>query len=777
MECRFYLLDISEDELQGKPYVRLWGIDEKGKRILILANQIMPYFYFLPDGKDDLESIRQKLLADKKRFPKVLNVTVETMKLLGHERQVLKVTCTESGARLSYARELQKALGKGESFEQGLRLSVRYITDLALTPCGWNECDTKAVKLNGVAVDNAYLASTVPHSVPDSAIPNLRILAFSTLTVAEKGSAKPEEDPVRAIAVATDSGKSTTLVCEGRDDSKLLRDFVEFVNGFDPDIIVGFESNTVDWPYLLQRSKNHTYKMAVGRDASEPHTSVYGHVSVTGRANLDLFDVAGGIPELKVKTLENVGKYLQLPATGKFTTVDEWDRYELWNDKTGRENLLQNAGMMALLSLELAEATITFPMQLSALTGLPLDQVMAAAVGFRVDAYLVREAHRIGELVPSKNEEPFFTYRGALVLEPQTGLHNDVAVLDFASMYPTLMRKYNLSPDTLVKPGDRVPENSVFVIPEVKHRFRKEPDGFYRTVLATLIDERSTIRDILGKMSASSTGYKVLKERERALKVITNACYGYAGWAGARWYVREVAESATALGRETITRTIAKAQSLGLKIIYGDTDSIFVKNERSKIEELLKWVEKELELEIKVERQYVRILFTEAMKRYAGLLPDGSIDIVGLEVVRDDWSDIARQVQEQVLENILRDQSSEKAIETVRTTIRRLQNGEVSIADLTIRKALTKPIESYAVRAPHVEVARKLMRDGWDLTLGDKVAYVIAKGPGRLFQKARPHSQVRLEDVDIEYYVENQVKPAAMRILERFGVNEKQLVG
>ncbi len=69
------------------------------------------------------------------------------------------------------------------------------------------------------------------------------------------------------------------------------------------------------------------------------------------------------------------------------------------------------------------------------------------------------------------------------------------------------------------------------------------------------------------------------------------------------------------------------------------------------------------------------------------------------------------------------------------------------------------------------------MREGWDLTLGDKVAYVIAKGPGKLFQKARPHSQVKLEDVDIEYCVENQVKPAAMRILERFGVNEKQLVG
>jgi DNA polymerase I len=775
MKCRFYLLDVNEDEWRGRPCVRLWGVDERGKRILILINQIMPYFYFLFEEKENLEPIRQMLLRDKKRFPKILSVTVETKKLLGHDRQVLKITCAESDVRLSYSKELQKVLGKGESFEHDLRLSVRYITDLMLTPCGWNECDADSVIVNGVAVDSAYLATQVPRTVTEDRLPNLRMLAFHALTAGEKGSAKPERDPIRGITVVTDSGKTETFVLEGKDDSKLLKDFVEFVKGFDPDVIVGFESNRLDWPYLIQRSKVHKFKMSVGRDSSEPHTSVYGHVSVTGRANLDLLDVAGGISEVKVKTLENVAKFLQLPSVGKFTTIEEWDRYELWTDETGKRKLIQNAMMMAQALLELAQATINFPMQLSALTGLPLDQVMTAAVGFRVDSYLVRQAHRIGELIPTKNEQPFFTYRGATVLEPKTGLHDDVAVLDFASMYPSLMRNYNLSPDTLVRPEERVPEDSVFVIPELKHRFRKKPDGFYRTVLSTLIDERSNIKQELEKIRSGSTRFKVLQERERALKVITNACYGYAGWAGARWYVREVAESATALGRETIMKTIAKAESIRLDIIYGDTDSIFVKNDTSKIKQLLNWVKKELKLEIKIEREYVRILFTEAMKRYAGLLSDGSLDIVGLEVVRGDWSDIARQVQEQVLENILRDQSPEKAVETARTTIRKLQNGEVPIADLTIRKTLTKPIESYAVRTPHVEVAKKLMKEGWDLTLGDKVAYVITKGPGKRFEKARPYSQVKPGDVDVDYYLENQVKPAAMRILERFGVSEEQL--
>jgi DNA polymerase I len=79
------------------------------------------------------------------------------------------------------------------------------------------------------------------------------------------------------------------------------------------------------------------------------------------------------------------------------------------------------------------------------------------------------------------------------------------------------------------------------------------------------------------------------------------------------------------------------------------------------------------------------------------------------------------------------------------------------------------------VRTPHVEVAKKLLKQGWNLEVGDKVGYVIAKGPGKLFQKATPFNQVKPNEVDTDYYIENQLKPAAMRILERFGVNEKQL--
>jgi len=774
MKCRFYLLDINEGEWEGKPCVRLWGLNAQGQRVLILATQIMPYFYYLPSTDSDLDSVRERLLDDK-RFGRVASITIEPRKRLGKEQRVLRIVCSDPSAVTKYSEQMPRALG-GTSYDD-LRLPVRYVADLMLTTCGWNECEVEPIDLHGVAVDKTYVATTAPRGIGDGGPPpKLRCLFFSVLAVAEKGSAKAEHDPVRGIAIATDSGRSELFTSAGDDDSQTLDLFITFVKEYDPDIIVGFESNRLEWPYLTQRSKLSKKKLAVGRDFSEPHSSVYGHVSITGRANLDLSDIAAGISELKVKTLENIAKYLRLPSADKITTIDEWDRYLLWATASGRDQLLKNTKTNSQVGLEVAEATIDYPMQLSAITGLPLDQVMTAAVGFRVDSYFVRQAHEIGELVPAKNELPFLTYRGAIVIEPETGVHANIAVLDFASMYPKLMVNYNLSPDTLVKPDEILPEESVYVIPDVGHRFRREPDGFYRIVLTSLIDQRARIKKDLENLTSHTTVFQVLKERERALKVITNACYGYAGWAGARWYVREVAESATALGREATTKATKKAKSLGLKVIYSDTDSIFVSNEKAKIDDLLLWVEKELDLEIKIEREYTRVFFTEAMKRYAGLRKDGTIDFVGLEVVRGDWSDIARLVQEQVLVSILKGQSTKEAIEIVRRALKQLREGHVPIANLVIRKTLTKPIEDYRVRAPHVEVAKQLVKEGWHLTVGDKVAYLIVKGRGSLFKKTRPYNQVKPEDVDVDYYVENQVKPAAMRVLERFGVNERQLL-
>jgi DNA polymerase I len=277
-------------------------------------------------------------------------------------------------------------------------------------------------------------------------------------------------------------------------------------------------------------------------------------------------------------------------------------------------------------------------------------------------------------------------------------------------------------------------------------------------------------------LDPKSVEHRVLDARQKAVKVITNASYGYAGWIGARWYIKPVAEAATAWGRYTIHNAIKMAEKAGLKVVYGDTDSIFVRHEGEKIEKLSREIEESLGLEIKPDKIYIRIFFTEAKKRYAGLLPDGRLDIVGLEVIRGDWAVAAKKVQERVLEIVLKEQSPKKAAKFVEQFISELRQRRVPYHDLIIWKTLTKPAEDYEVRASHVEAAKMLAEKGWKLTVGDKVGYVVVVGTGRLYERVKPYMFASYDEVDIEYYVTKQVVPAAARVLECFGISEEQLL-
>jgi DNA polymerase I len=460
----------------------------------------------------------------------------------------------------------------------------------------------------------------------------------------------------------------------------------------------------------------------------------------------------------------------------KRTLIEDVDYPSYWEDTKKRSNLLKFSQENAQSVLGIADAMLSFATQLSSLVGLPLDHVGTAAVGFRVEWFLMREAYKIGELIPRRVERPYFPYSGAVVLAPKPGVHENISVLDFKAMYPSIMMIHNVSPDTYVPLSEPAPSSGVNIAPEVGHRFRKDPAGFYKEVLSSLIAIRDQIRPKLSKLDPKSMEYRVLDARQKAVKVITNAAYGYTGWVGARWYIKPVAEAATAWGRYTIMNTIDLAKKVGLEVVYSDTDSLFVKNELDKIKKISAEVERTLGLEIKPDEIYTRILFTEAKKKYCGLLPDGSLNIVGLEVVRGDWAGCAKNVQGKVLELILKKQAPERAAEYVRQYIVDLRQKNVPYKDLIIWKTLTKPAEEYAVKAPHVEAAKLLLKEGYALSMGDKIGYVITVGAGKLYTKAKPYALASYDEVDVEYYMTNQVLPAASRILSMFGITEDKLM-
>ncbi|MEM3736944.1 MAG: DNA polymerase domain-containing protein [Candidatus Bathyarchaeia archaeon] len=776
MKIRFWLLDINHEVVEGRPEVRLWGLDSHGNRVMVADRGFLPYFYLIPKRAEDAEGLK-KLAVDGKYVKGDTSVELEEKLYFGSPVKVVKVTCVLPEDVESYAKRLAKDPRVEMTLLDDLRYTNLYLTDLNLYPSDWLEVEVEKLTLpQKLSVDGAYAAKSSPRMVEEETPPQLRILAFSTLIHAEIGSPNFERDPVLIIATLTSEGKAEVFKAEDHDDRGMLQAFSEYVKSYDPDILVGFGTSHVDLPYLLGRARVQEIAFALDRMGGEPHQSIHGHISVVGRANIDLLDFVTDIPEVKVKTLENAAWFFNVPGKEKLKVIPETEIHRYWENAESRLILEEACRQNVKVVWGLSETLLEYAIQLSRLVGLPLDHVGAAATGFKVDSYLIRQAARFNELIPKRTEQPYYPYKGAIVLAPKPGMHENVAVLDFSAMYPNLMIKYNLSPDTYVKSEGKTKGN-VNIAPEVGHAFRKEPPGFYKQVLTNLIQARKSIQSEMEKLDPESTRYRLLEARQRGIKTITNATYGYCGWTGARWYMREVAEATAAWGRHTILAAVEAAKRQGLEVIYGDTDSLFVNYDVAKVERLIKEVEAEVGLTVKPAVIYSRILFTEAKKRYAGLLSDGRIEIVGLEVARGDWCEIAKKVQEKVLEILLRGKRHTEAANFIREYVDNLRRGKVPLQDLVIWKTLTKSVDEYAVRAPHVEAAKRLEERGWRLPPGSKVGYIITKGTGKLYERAKPHILVKPDEVDYDYYVENQILPSVLRILETFKVTKEELIG
>jgi DNA polymerase I len=776
VKITFWLLDINSETRNNTAELWLWGIAENGERVLIIDRNFVAYFYAVVEESFDPSKVAEEIR--KTHNASIVKLEVAPRKFFGKPVKTVKVYCRNPDETAKLARTLRNLEGVQDCLEDDIRLSMQYLITNNVVPCGWHEIDAVEEKnALGIRADKVYSAKSIPKLLDRTDTPPLRILNFSMTCYSKEGSPKPDRNPIIIISAATSNGEEKQFLAnENKDDKPLPEEFMKYIEKFDPDAIVGYGTNTLDWFYLKERCHTLGLKLCIDRAYTEPHTSVYGHVSLTGIANIDLADFADEFPDVKVKTLQNLADHLNVMKTAQHTIIEDVDFADYWDDKQKREALKNFSMDNARRAKGITTALLDFAMQLSNLVSLPLDHVITAAVGFRVEWFLIKHAQKIGELIPKRIEQPYRPYAGGIVLKPQAGLHENIAVLDFKSMYPNIMIAYNLSPDTYVSPKDQTPPSGVFETPEVKHKFQKEPPGFYKEVLSYLIGVRNEIRTKMKQLNPKSIEYQVLDARQKAVKVITNATYGYAGWIGARWYRKPVAEAASAWGRHTILTAISMAENAGLKVVYGDTDSLFITYEEKKTQELEKQIEQKLGLDIERGKLYKRIFFTEAKKRYAGLLSDGSLDIVGLEVIRGDWAEVAKKVQEHVLEIILKEQSPQKAADFVRNVIEELRQRKVPFRDLIIWKTLTKPVEEYKIKASHVEAAKALRNKGWKMTVGDKVGYVILAGEGRLYDRVKPYVFAVYDEVDIDYYVSKQVVPAAARVLEFFGVTEEELL-
>ena len=757
---KLWFLDVTAEELNGKDVICLWMVDESGSIyaiydythkdwVYVHGNEsvIKEIFSILSSRytSDDVKlELTERLLPDKKI--KVLYISAPPKEL----QSIVK-----------FLNERYRGL---TFFEDDIRFSNKYLLARDLSPCRWYEVDYEIIQTED-NITKGKLKSLKPLS-EEVTYPNMRILSIDVVLASPIGDPDPQTDPVLAISIYC-NGKINQYVIKDRDDRDLIKKIIEDINKYDPHIIVSFEGNSYLWPYLVERCKVINIKLSVGAFDEEPHQSLYGHFSIPGRINIDLKGYVDNNPIFQRKTLEELAAYIGIQLPKK--AYDKLIYFDAWNKE--RTNLLEYNRWRAVAIYKAFSELKEEIFSLSSITGMPADYVITASTGYQVENYIMRNAVKRGYLIIKPPQRWKGSYIGGLVFSPKEGLHKDVCVIDFKSMYPSIIMKYNISPDTIT----REPRDKVTFFDEVGVGVDGERVGLFTQIIKRLVDERDKVRLLMKKLPETSSEYRILDAHQRVLKIMANAMYGYMGWIGARYYSWEGAQLVTFLGRNTISKSKKKAEELGLKVLYGDTDSIFVNYDPEKVNRLLSWVNEELGLEAKIDRIYKVLLFTEAKKRYAGLTDTGKIDVVGLEYVRRDWCEYAKETQFNLIKLVLTGASKDKILDYFRERILKLDKGEVPIDQLIIWEQITKKLDEYKAMSPHLAVAEELSLKGWKIRKGMFIGYVILKGSGPLYKRAAHYTMAKKEDIDWDYYIYRQVIPAAARVLEPIGISKESL--
>lgn len=367
-------------------------------------------------------------------------------------------------------------------------------------------------------------------------------------------------------------------------------------------------------------------------------------------------------------------------------------------------------------------------------------------------------------------------------------------VLTHNSMYPTIFINFNICPTTLaLKPPGKVktsesPYGTEFVLPSVRR-------GVIPKIVENLIEARKKVKAEL-KRTKSSERRVVLDAEQYALKVMANAFYGYTGYLRARFYVLDIANSITSYSRQFIQQTKDFVEhKLGYRVVYGDTDSIMIDTgakDMSKAFEIGAEVARQIneffrgEVSIKIEGVF-RSLLMLAKKRYAGIALERTkaglrekLVMKGIETIRKDWCDLTSKTLMEVLNILLRENDSKKALNYVRQTIQKIKRNEVNLEDLVITKSVSKPLHTYKGIQPHIELVKKLKKrsPGEAPSVGDRVGFVIISGPQLVSKRAEDPAYVKQHKlkVDAKYYIESQLIPPLERIFEVLGVKRGDLL-
>ncbi|HET9317006.1 MAG TPA: DNA polymerase II [Vicinamibacteria bacterium] len=760
MAIRGFILEPTYRTLAGRAVVHLFGRLEDGRAFLVRDARELPRFYVETRDVERARALGASPLAPEDRVT-----------LTGQPVSRVEVALP-ADAPLLRDRLLREGIA---CHEADVRFAMRYLIDHGIRGSLAIEGEGREEAGGGVVFDDPVVR-------PSDWTPRLRVLSLDIET-------DPQGRSVLSIALHG-AGVSEVLAVGGgpgavacASERELLEAFERRVRELDPDVLTGWNVVDFDFAVLARAAWRNGVPLALGRGPEGLRVRpgigprAMRQVHVPGRVVLDGIQLLrGAFVRMEDYGLDAVAR----AVLGEGKAIDgrrlaggarAQEVLRLYREDRAR--FVEYNRTDARLALGILEKlrVVELAVERSLLTGMPLDRVSSAIAAF--DFRYLTELNRRGVVAPTvgssaAGDEP---QAGGYVMEPVAGLHANVAVLDFRSLYPTVIRTFQIDPLNLVRSG---PIPDALVAPSGA-AFRRE-----RGILTELLD------DLMPRREAARRDGDAVKSH--AIKILMNSFYGVLGTPACRFYDPRLANAITGFGQELLLWCRDRIQAGGRRVLYGDTDSLFVEtgiddpaaaakcgarlatdlNRELAAHIRSRW-QVESRLDLNFDRLYRRLFFPSmrhggggARKRYVGLTDDGRVLFTGMEAVRGDWTALARDVQRELYARLFADQPVD---EWLRALVAELRAGRHDDR-LVYRKSLRKAPESYiATTPPHVAAARK--QGG--RTRG-RVAYLITTaGPEPAASRAHP--------IDHEHYVQKQVRAVAEPVLALLGLDFARVVG
>jgi len=603
-------------------------------------------------------------------------------------------------------RKAEKAFGPEALFNADIAPEQQFACATGLYPLSRArvECDG-----DGTIVSSRVLDS--PWDI-DAPLP-----FFSTALLRAEGKGHPEHGRVRPLEL---TAGGVTHVLSWEDGAEFLRELLRLLERADPDLLVTEYGDDYLLPRLLGLAGRLRVPLPLGRPSRRPAAD-------------------DAVRRARERSYLSYGRVVFLAAPHTLSGR--------WHVDARNSFLFGETGLPGLI-------------ELARLSGIPLQRLARTSPGTAISAMQVATALRRGILVPYKKREPeefksgvdlVVTDKGGLTYLPRPGLHENVGELDFASMYPSLMDRYNISPETINCGccGGHPPDGRPGVpVPEIGARTCVRRRGLVPDTIAPILAKRRLLKNRQAAC-AHPEERELFRKRQTALKWLLVVCFGFLGYRNARFGRIEAHEAVTAWGREKLLAAKETAESRGFLFLHGLTDAIWVKREGASEEdyrELAERITEKTGMPIALEGVYRWLMFLPSKRnpkvavpnRFAGAFSTGAIKARGIAMRRSDTPPMVAALQRELLERMA---AAETAADLkamlpelrgiTESAVAGLFEGRMPPEALAVARRLSKAPEQYVANTAAAAVTRELCGRGVTLRPGSKIRYLLADGKGR----------------------------------------------